>query len=325
MKIAESRQPDGPGILALQHEKYQAGKWSLDMRTSLLASRIVDRQGDPSDDASEGMGHYVYDPDSIGDIHGGFLFKKNSREIPGWRFAWPVIVSPPNGSPGSRRPGATNEMLPVINRVGDAKNYLTPDDRFLSEPYDLPTRDGKPIWPALPMGFFGIGLTAQNEDVQYPMFLPTDPRIPCPDFAGAQNTSALVCDEQADTSLDPNRSAPINGFFRVVKNPSASTISFRLNASALAWRLSPGALGGAGYGMVWDRPAPDTAGGSSGSIAQNNVQNATNNLTPPVTQYPPSPGFTPVPVASGEQAAAGPSVLSYTLSSPGTETGTQVG
>ncbi len=101
MRLADARVF---GIFPLQHEKFATKGWDIQLRASILGVRIVDRLTGPGQ-----VGHWVIDKDSAGDIHGGQLWKKASREIPMWRFATPVVVGAGgqgmNGS-GGDSPGA---------------------------------------------------------------------------------------------------------------------------------------------------------------------------------------------------------------------------
>lgn len=75
------------GYQALQHQNYKAKGFDLQLRASIRGVRIVDRLDGPGD-----LGHWVADPDSVGDIHGAQLLKKTSRTISMWRYATPVVV-----------------------------------------------------------------------------------------------------------------------------------------------------------------------------------------------------------------------------------------
>lgn len=92
MRLADSRVI---GVFPLQHQKYKDKGWDLQLRSSIFGVRVKDRFQGPSD-----VGHWEIDKDSVGDIHGGQLFKKDSREIPMWRYATGVVVDPPDGPSG---------------------------------------------------------------------------------------------------------------------------------------------------------------------------------------------------------------------------------
>src|SRR3972149_4358546 len=88
-RISDSRDPVGPGILPLQdHGFAQKDKVDLEKRTALLAVRVTERLSGGTQ-----IGHYKIDPDSPGDLNGGNLWAKNTREIPGWSFAWPSVIA----------------------------------------------------------------------------------------------------------------------------------------------------------------------------------------------------------------------------------------
>lgn len=93
------------GYFALQHQKYDEKKFALDMRAHLRAARVTDRLVGVGE-----VGTWVADPDSPGDIHGGQLWKKASREISMWRFATPVVISGRGGG-GGPSGGAMGGMI----------------------------------------------------------------------------------------------------------------------------------------------------------------------------------------------------------------------
>lgn len=95
MRIADSRVA---GFYPLQHRGYDQKGFDLQLRGSIFGLRITDRYVGPDD-----FGEWEIDPDSVGDIHGGQLLKKNDRDVPMWRFATPMIVNP--GSSKDNPPG----------------------------------------------------------------------------------------------------------------------------------------------------------------------------------------------------------------------------
>jgi len=88
---SEDAKKPGVGILPLQHSGYNAGgaalgKFTLPMRAFKSAVRVVGR-----DDQDGGLGDWLLDPDSAGDIIGGFFWPNTGlREIPAWAYAWPT-------------------------------------------------------------------------------------------------------------------------------------------------------------------------------------------------------------------------------------------
>lgn len=103
-QLSDSRSPRGIGILILQHADYHKKGFSIDLRGGLLAARVMDR-----DDEGDGLGSWYYDPDSVGDLNGGFLWPNvkglsgSARPIPGWAFAWPARLR--GGRSGVETPG----------------------------------------------------------------------------------------------------------------------------------------------------------------------------------------------------------------------------
>ena len=60
--IADSKKPNGIGILPLRHDGYLGGGFSLDFRSYVAAVRITGRR-----DTGDGLGAWTYDQDSPGD------------------------------------------------------------------------------------------------------------------------------------------------------------------------------------------------------------------------------------------------------------------
>lgn len=123
MRIADSRVS---GLLPLQHSgfKDEGPPWDLDKRASIYGIRIAGRL-DKENDA----GHWLYDPQSVGDIHGGQLFKqiRGSRPVPMWRFATGVVVTRSLPSPVST-PGNNGQPPPVATPSPTPVATPTPTD-----------------------------------------------------------------------------------------------------------------------------------------------------------------------------------------------------
>ena len=105
MRLADSR---NFGIFPLQHKKFKSKNWDLQLRASIFGVRITDRYMNTGD-----IGHWEFDKNSLGDIHGGQLWNKDSRDIPMWRFATPVKIG---GKPAANNDVATPSDNP--NRPG---------------------------------------------------------------------------------------------------------------------------------------------------------------------------------------------------------------
>ncbi len=131
---------DLSGVLPLQHRKYNApqdghGPWDLDLRAHKRCVRITGRW-----DIDGGIGYWEYDPESVGDLCGGFCWKSvgpDQRQIAYWSFAIPAMIQqgPVGGTP---TPGVAKQteavkagqmlMLPQGDRRG------TPDGRLRAIP-----------------------------------------------------------------------------------------------------------------------------------------------------------------------------------------------
>lgn len=143
MSIADSRVPNGVGILPLQHEDYDKQGFSVDLRASLVALRITGR-----DDSEQGLGQWFYDPNTPGTLEGGNFWdvNRNQRNCPGWAFAWSSYLSAGGssnnnvatggGAQGIRRIQSGQQALPVGN-VG------APDSRYIPKGVLVPINIGK--------------------------------------------------------------------------------------------------------------------------------------------------------------------------------------
>jgi hypothetical protein len=139
MAIADSRVPNGIGILPLQHEDYDKQGFSVDLRGSLVALRITGR-----DDGDQGLGQWFYDTNTPGTLEGGNFWDvdRNLRNCPGWAFAWSVQAETSGGAsndvatgPGRRR-GGSQQARPTGQQGA-------PDGRYNPKPIFFPIRLGK--------------------------------------------------------------------------------------------------------------------------------------------------------------------------------------
>lgn len=84
MRLADSRLV---GYMPLQHSGYKHAGFDLQFRACIVGVRVTDRMTGPDD-----VGTWIVDKDSVGDVHGGQLWKKAKRDVPMWRFATPVVI-----------------------------------------------------------------------------------------------------------------------------------------------------------------------------------------------------------------------------------------
>lgn len=270
MKITTSTDPRGIGILALQHKDYDKatgnplGAWDLHHRATLLAARVIDR----NDTGLVGLGHWIYDPETVGDINGGQLLDYDKRSIPMWRFATPSVVVMPDSASiatpsGSRVPGAdTCATLSgfSINSIEDDKYKA--DERLKKFTPFLPQRDGKSMWPKIPVDFFGISLAANKESKQLDLYFPTDPRLVAVNRKGDALMGSLVCDMGDGFKTDLDRMARLQAMMRVIKKP-VGCIGFPKDQNSIAWNIGPSGCGDVHGGLVFEKRAGTPSSGTT--------------------------------------------------------------
>jgi hypothetical protein len=131
---------------------------------------------------------------------------------------------------------------------------LEADDRFaIKEPHSLRETDEK-LWPKFPAGYLGLTVATVKEDEQYDMFMPTDPRLITPNFAGDAEMGTLVCDLDSDYKIDKDRTAKLQSVFRVVKHPSGGPVDWGKN-NVVALQITKSGLGDSIGGMFWSTDA----------------------------------------------------------------------
>jgi len=239
-RFMESRQGDF-GYLILQHQDYNKGpnRFSLEMRPSIMAARILERQCT----APGAMGHYVYDKESVGDLICSTCWPTSGkgdpkREIPGWAFAWPAVMlskkseddeKPAPGGDCSSRPKdkdgkSSLRAYPLrvdefLSGPGGKKTAPRPDYRFQgiqptvvgAKPEDL-TEDT-----------YGIVLSAVNEERQRELFFPLGgsglTKLIAVHSAGDRNMGTQVCDTTEQWEIDDNLKARLQSLVWVIQKP----------------------------------------------------------------------------------------------------------
>ena len=246
------------GYAPLQHGGYIAKGFALQLRASQRAVRVLDRLTGPGQ-----LGHWVIDPDSVGDIHGGQLLTRlsvDARDIHMWRYATPAIVikgggggtaTPGGGTPAAGLdpslllPGAPTPTqggtgsttasgcgidsgplaaLPINGSIYDL------DNRFQPLRFPRLAVDGKPSWPKFVRGAVGISLVGNFENQQSDIWHSTDPRLFAPQKAGDPEMGTPLCDLKPDFGVDPDRQSPLQAMMWVIKRPLG-------NANSIAWNL----------------------------------------------------------------------------------------
>lgn len=279
MYIKDSR--DGFGILPLQHQDYDKGGWSVDLRTSILAVRVTDRW-----DKQGGIGQYKYEPESAGDIHGGQLLyrKGKKRTCSMWRFATPVVTVEPEDATAT----GANASVGFGVRPTFGKQY-EPDVRMKTFTPDQRRGSAGKFWPRFPLDFIGISLTSDYEARQYDLYHDTDPRLVAVNVKPDPLMGSWVCDMGAGFKVDPDRNARLQSMMRVVRPKPGCLIVPKdpdrvgKYLNGIAWQLAPGGQDGVwGYGLVIDRapgaPATPTKSGPQ-PVATSSSQAVVQGLT----------------------------------------------
>lgn len=140
---------------------------------------------------------------------------------------------------------AKHTMLPVYD------DTWVEDKRFKALDVKFPDK-----YPKVPKGLYGIALSGTYEYEQTPLFFPTDPRLFAVNYAGDAKMGTLVCDLNSDFEVDPERTAPLQSTFRVIKKPLGG-------ANAIAIQLGPSGCGDAEGGFVYDVGSAGKGGGNS--------------------------------------------------------------
>ncbi len=284
-KTVEGRSPSTGGYWVMRHNDFVTQPpYEVSSRIGLIGKNVDGRQG------ANKLGKYIDDPDSFGDIMPTLLWPKASRPVPGHNWAWPAVVgddyAPPSGTttklaaggqvtysgaalsagtaqgsstnismgnPGAKPVGGSTvaqapqkagSMLPVINEAMD------PDARFAPVGFVTPKIKGKEMWPKFPGGYYGIALPLTNEDRQVNAFFPADPRLIAVNFAGDPKCGTPIFDLDAEGNIDPERGAPLQSAFRVLKKPSGKIAWPGQNV--IAWNIdATGQLDTVG-GIVYD-------------------------------------------------------------------------
>lgn len=276
MRIADWRTPGVGSVWPLQHANYDKdanpeGPWDLQLRAMLTACRIEGR-----DDSSGGLGDWVIQKNTTGDVLGGFFWDRSSRPISGWAFAWPTItVKSRNVSTGAGVPDP--DMLPI---VWDGEQKAKADRRWGQLTYEIPLVKGRKQrrYSKFPIGTHSVALTATNENDQKNLLMHADSRTVAANIRGDGLMGTYMSDLTADGSYDPDRYARYQTAWRVVLPKTSCPAAAGLiadpersgkNLNFIAWNLSLTGLERAfGRGPIidnaWGAGGTPTGGGHSG-------------------------------------------------------------
>lgn len=127
----------------------------------------------------------------------------------------------------------------------------------------LEIEDRIPWWPKFPIGHYGLSVPTMDVDGQIEGWFPTDPRIPCVNFAGGEACGALVCDLDPTSAYDHTRMARLHSALRVLKKPKTQLGVFSYGNSpgqgnnSLALQFGPSGMADAmgGYAFEFDKIA----------------------------------------------------------------------
>ena len=275
--IGDWREPGGTPILPLQHVGYDKdrgtnGPWDLQLRSMITACRVEGR-----DDESGGLGEWIYERGTVGDVLGGFFWERSSRAISGWAFAWPSItVASMSGTASGVGNVADPEMLPT---VWDGEQRAKPDQRWGQLQYEIPLVQGRQQrrYSKFPIGTHAVALTATNENEQKNLLWHTDPRTVAANVAGDGLMGTYLCDLNSRGEYSPDHYARYQTAWRVVRprvtcGPCPGVVSDPERQgrflNTIAWNLALTGLERAfGRGMVidnaWGGGGTPTSGGGS--------------------------------------------------------------
>lgn len=263
---SDSRKP-GSGLFPLQHQDFDKNggglePWSIDMRSCVLAWRIKGR-----DDANGGIGQWLYDPDSVGDLHGGQLWNSplgGNRPCAMWRFATPVAISDLTGTNGvvTGPGGGSLSMAGQASILPLYDDLYSLDRRFINLKPGRPIRDGKEAWPKFPIDYFGISLSAGHEPRQLDLFMPTDPRLIAVNKYGDTEMGSYVCEMAPGFKIDLDRMAHLQSMMRVLVN---TTLCSGGGKKVIAWNVGPSGMGDTRGGYMFEARGGNGASPSGGN------------------------------------------------------------
>lgn len=278
------------GIKALQDFRPKAVRPdALPFRTVQFATRVTKR---------EETGGWIVGRETTGDVLCQVLWPAlpDERKIPGWSNVWPtsqdktapLLVTPGDGervggggagsgggfagpggaippglnNPPTTTPGGAAPSLPGSRTRPPVRVTMRPlkkgyenDGRFGGQFVEM---DG--TFPQPFEGALGLVVGATNEENQYPLYFPTDPRMIAVDAAGNASCGSLVCDLMPGDRVDPTRTARLHSAFIVIKSPTGGFGWGNDNAIALNYENAR-QDGVAGYGAIIGRGAGGTGGG----------------------------------------------------------------
>ncbi len=248
MRIIDKGDPNAGGFYILQHSGYAGKGWSVDLRGSIGAVRVIDR-----DDQTGGEGHWKIDTNSPSDINGGqFWITKNPIIRPSMaRFATPVIAQKPEGA-GTVTPSTAAGACAVLPDGGKITFGAVldggwgPDTRLQNLEAKRPRN-----WGKMPLGTIGISLVADNENEQENLFFPTNAPLVAVNRLGDMDMGSRVFDMGPGFVVDPDRFGRLQSMIWVVKKGPGSSV--------LAWNLGPSGCEDTDGGYGIDKPFSGSA------------------------------------------------------------------
>lgn len=253
------------GITVGYHIGYANDRWDLDYRAHERAIHVIGR---------DKFGSWKLDRNTYGDIFGLMFIQKNTRIIPGHRWAWPLITSGGSGGTPTGECGPAGGSFadtPTQGGTGGAgggkckkteqfnatpvwQSGMQEDGRFSSISPETPAGSGGvKVWPKFPKGYYGIGVTGDDENEQINYFMPTDPRLIAVNREGDPAMGTNVVDMAPGFEIDPFRHARLQSNMRVIRGPESEWVDYH-ERNSLAWNITDTGCEDSRGGLWIDRP-----------------------------------------------------------------------
>lgn len=219
-RLTTSNEAMGPGVMVVQTREYDSpplggAPWELHLRPAIWLARIRDQHRPDTSTGGKALGHYDVDREEIGDLLGALLWERDkrspqTREIPGWHWAWPVVQESEEDAQSSdvheygERPDTLR--LRAIYTIDETSGLWLPDERLARLRAQLPKLQSQDdAWPLPAAGMYGVVVGAVDESRQQELWQRTDPRLVLPWRGGRGEHSEIVHDCVDPDRLDEDR------------------------------------------------------------------------------------------------------------------------